>query len=711
VVSRFQHLRIPAKLAAIILIAVLGFAVMGWLNVRDIRPRELDARKVRTQQLVEAARSVVAGFYAEEKSGKLSHAQTQRRAIDALAGMSYGASGYFWINDMTPVMIMHPKEPSLNGKNLANYTDPTGKHLFTAMVDIVKADGAGFVNYQWPKPDSTKAVPKLSYVAGFAPWHWIVGTGIYIDDVDAAVWSATISVLVQTLLVVGAILLILFLVGRSILGPIRKLSHALTYLSKGDHEASAKAGGDELVETAVAFRELTGYLHDTTALADRIAAGDLSIEVSPRSERDLLGHATATMVSNLRTMLTGMTRAATSVSSAAREMASNSDEAGRAISEIAQAVSDVAVGAEQQARVIEQAKASTSQTAEAAEATRLIAREGVEAAMKASDAMDGVRASSAAVDEAIGLLAAKLEQIGGIVVAITTIADQTNLLALNAAIEAAHAGDQGRGFAVVADEVRKLAEESHQAAATIATLVAEIQGDTARTVSAIEDGARRSEQGVETVEVARKAFEEIGRGVEDVTRQVDEIAEAMNQVAAVAEQSSASTQEVAASAEQTSASTQTISASAAELANTAEELSALTSRFTLGGTVDFAAAREKHLMWKGRLRDFLAGKEALRVGSATDHTKCDLGKWLHGAGMAQHGELPDMQELERAHIQLHAIVKAVIQAKEAGREAVANQELARADETSNTIVRLLSAVEQKLADGYVSTAGALAPAA
>src|SRR3712207_4012936 len=173
-------------------------------------------------------------------------------------------------------------------------------------------------------------------------------------------------------------------------------------------------------------------------------------------------------------------------------------------------------------------------------------------------------------------LAAKSQRIGEFITTITGISEQTNLLALNAAIEAARAGEQGRGFAVVAEEVRKLAEESQSAAASIAGLIGEIQGETARAVEVVESGARDTEDGVATVEEAREAFLALGESVQDMNGRVDQIAAAIQQiasaseqvrsdigeVAAVAEQSSASSQQVSASTQQTSASTQQIAASA-----------------------------------------------------------------------------------------------------------------------------------------------------
>ena len=300
---------------------------------------------------------------------------------------------------------------------------------------------------------------------------------------------------------------------------------------------------------------------------------------------------------------------AQSLSAASQQMATTSEEAGRAVGEIASAVGEVAQGAERQVRAVEQAKlaseevasASTAgarnaqETAEAAVAARDVAEQGAGAVAQASEAMAAVRDSSLHATEAIRELGAKSEQIEGIVATITGIAEQTNLLALNAAIEAARAGEQGRGFAVVAEEVRKLAEESQSAAGSIAGLIGEIQAETAKAVEVVEDGARRTQDGVATVEQARESFLALGASVQDMNGRVEQIAAAieqiasssqqvqtdMTEVASVAEQSSASSQQVAASTQQTSASTQEIAASAQELARTAEELERLVGQFTL----------------------------------------------------------------------------------------------------------------------------------
>ncbi|RKQ86808.1 methyl-accepting chemotaxis protein [Solirubrobacter pauli] len=396
-----------------------------------------------------------------------------------------------------------------------------------------------------------------------------------------------------------------WLVTRSVTRPVHRLRARLHSLNDTDLESlagglDAAARGD--------FTRSAQAVTEPVEVEGRDELGELSAvfnEMIEKSRRGVTGY--DAMRAQLGEMIGEVASTAATVATASEEMAGTSNETGRAVHEIASAVGDVAEGTERQVRMVESVRdaaqhaariasesaSSARETAEAASRAREVADEGAEAARVASTTMGDVARNSEAVSDAIRELADRSERIGTIVEAITGLAQQTNLLALNAAIEAARAGEQGKGFAVVAEEVRKLAEESQTAAASISTLIEEIQNDTGRVVEVVEAGARRTQEGVATVEHTREALERIGGDVQDmhtrvsgIVAAVDEISAATErmqadvaEVAAVAEQSSASTEEVSASTQQTSASAQEIAAGAAGLAQTADQLEALVSRF------------------------------------------------------------------------------------------------------------------------------------
>ena len=315
----------------------------------------------------------------------------------------------------------------------------------------------------------------------------------------AVVLFALVEVAVATALAV--------VLTRRIAGGTRRILRAAEGISTGDlHQDVESTSRDEIGETSRAFQNMVRYLQEMADSVTRVAQGDLTVTVEPKSDHDVLGAAVAEMIEALRGIISQVTTAATEMSAASEELTATSSETSRAVDEITRAVQEVAVGAERQVQMVQTTRDLASESAGAAEQASNVATEGIGAAEQATDAMGVVERSSAEVVEAIGELADRSDRIGGIVETITAIAGQTNLLALNAAIEAARAGEQGRGFAVVAEEVRKLAEESRRAAEQIAALVAEIQVETKRTVGAVTEGATRSDEGATIVAEARVAF-------------------------------------------------------------------------------------------------------------------------------------------------------------------------------------------------------------
>ncbi len=428
--------------------------------------------------------------------------------------------------------------------------------------------------------------------------------------VGTSVSNATTLVLIIAGIGIVMAILITALVMRSITRPLAAVTGAAERIAQGDVDVRVPTyGEDEIGRMARAFQSSIDYLQRMTAAAREIARGNLAVEVAPQSGADALGHAFAEMRRRIAEMLGEISRSSQTVGASSEQMAHTGAQAGMAVAEISDAVSSVAQGAETQVRSLHRAReltaevtsatgasaADAEQTTKAVSETRALAKEGGEAVTRATEAMRSVQASSREISDTIRELGTMSDRIGGIVDTITAIAEQTNLLALNAAIEAARAGDQGRGFAVVAEEVRKLAEESQTAAASIGTLIDQMQTGTTRAVEVVTDGSERAELGARTVQEARDAFVRIEAGVENMSDRVERITAAVSQIAAagarvhenieevltVAEQSSASAEQVSATSQETSAATQQIAASAVELKQTAEQLHGLVGQFAL----------------------------------------------------------------------------------------------------------------------------------
>jgi methyl-accepting chemotaxis protein len=165
---------------------------------------------------LDIAYTLIAAYDHKVTLKEITREQAQKNALSLIEQLRYRDNDYFWINDLEPKMLMHPNFPELDGKNLSNDKDPTGKYLFVEMVNICKEKGEGFVTYMWPKPGATKPVPKLSYVKVFKPWGWIVGSGIYFDDVQVEITRMKWNIIVATLISVFIVLIFTYFVAHKI---------------------------------------------------------------------------------------------------------------------------------------------------------------------------------------------------------------------------------------------------------------------------------------------------------------------------------------------------------------------------------------------------------------------------------------------------------------------------------------------------------------
>ncbi|MCJ2121035.1 methyl-accepting chemotaxis protein [Methylobacterium sp. J-077] len=547
---------IGTRIQTVTLIALGGMATLVGLAAWDMSATITDARELKTRDLVETAQGVLAYFEGEERAGRMSRDAAQQAAVAAVRGLHYAGSEYFWIQDMHPRMVLHPKA-DLVGKDIAGIVDPAGKHLFVDVVERVKQSGAGFVPYLWPKPGLDQPVAKISYVKGFAPWGWIIGSGIYADDTAAQMRPTLMRLLGGASIVAAMIGLFATLISRSVVRPLRAMTAFMTNLAAGDlsREVPGAERRDEIGAMASAVQIFKDGLIRMKALEEETAEARLAAEeqrkMGMRQMADGFEAAVGGIIGMVSSSATELQATAQTMTATATETASQSTTVAAAAEEAASNVNTVAAAAEELGSSVQEIGRQVSGSAELA---RLAVGEADQ--------------TGALVQE----LSSAVARIGDVVGLISSIAGQTNLLALNATIEAARAGAAGKGFAVVASEVKALAEQTAKATSEISGQIARIQASTGQAVTSIGGitGRIREISGVATSIAA--AVEQQGAATQEIVRNVSQAAMGTGEV-------TSNISGVAGAAEETGAAASQVLGAASELSRQSEHLAAEVGRF------------------------------------------------------------------------------------------------------------------------------------
>jgi len=485
-----KNLKLGWKLFLLVALAVAGFLLNAGQGLFLLKENLLEDRKLKTKNVVETAYGVLSYYYGEQKAGRLPEDEAKKAAIGAIRLMRYEGEEYFFILDMAGSLVMHPIKPELEGKDMSGAKDPKGNRLFHDMSNLAKDKGQGYYGYYWPKPGSTEPVEKISYVKGFKDWGWVLGSGIYVDDVDAVFFKAAS---VQGVLAFSGLVLLIgfsFYLVRTIVGPVRRMQHVMEALAEGDMTVEASSDAKD---------EIGLMLQAASRMIERNQAVIREVRIS------------------------------------ADALVNASDQVSVTSHSLSQAASEQAASVEETTASVEEMSAAIEHNKDNAHLTEDISSRA------ARDAKVGGQTVRATVDA--------MKQIADKVSIIDEIAYQTNLLALNAAIEAARAGEHGKGFAVVAGEVRKLAERSQSAALEIGQLAGDSVEQAEKAGVMFDDMVPNIERTAQLVKEISASSEEQAIGAGQINQAISQVNQTTQHNASASEELAATAEELHSQAE------------------------------------------------------------------------------------------------------------------------------------------------------------------
>ncbi|MDP4117051.1 MAG: methyl-accepting chemotaxis protein [Bacteroidota bacterium] len=291
-IEKFKDWKISSKIIFSSILALSILAAMVLFYFLPMVAAQIKQDKIETEKkIVETGCSILQDLYNRANKGEFSQEDAHSKALEVIKGMRYGNSNndYYWIQDLNYKMVMHPITAALNGKDLSNTKDPDGVFFFVEFVNICKEKGEGFVNYMWPKPGMDKPSPKISYVKLFEPWGWIIGSGIYVDDVETTIQSIRMSIIIGLIIALVISIIIALSLGRKIGNSVKKITLIADRLALGDTEISVSANSkDEIGDLERSFASIVENSKVNIQAITQISQGNLNIKIAPKSDKDIL---------------------------------------------------------------------------------------------------------------------------------------------------------------------------------------------------------------------------------------------------------------------------------------------------------------------------------------------------------------------------------------------------------------------------------------
>lgn len=527
-----KHLSVTCKMMLMAFSSLMLIVLICFSILQAQKQSTLQERQAKVQAQVESAMSIVRFYH--QQSEQLGEASAKQLAMNAIRSVRYEGSNYLWITDSSNTMLMHPIKPELDGQDLSGFKDVNGKLLFREFSRIGLREGQGFTFYAWTHPEDNQIADKMSYVSRMEEWDWIIGSGLWIQDIKETYHAHLITTGMASLIVCVLLAGIFYIVGRDIVQPLKTLKKRVYEISNGNlvprlNESRRDEVGDvcngidqmlDRLQTTLSLAKKTSQ--DSSAMAKRIAQATEESAVSVKSQHEQLEH-------------------------------------------LATAMQQMAVTITEVAQNAELASGSTDGAAKQAQSSG-------ELMEQTSHHIEDVSGQVNQADEALTSLSHSVEDISQIINVIEGISQQTNLLALNAAIEAARAGEQGRGFAVVADEVRGLAGRTQSSTDEVQQTLDKFTLGSTSAVQAMQASHEKVRTTVSSVLSSKSQLSDMLQGLTSANDMVTQIATAAAEQDAVAEEVSRIVVGINQAAKEVDEATALLAQESNHLAQTSQEL-------------------------------------------------------------------------------------------------------------------------------------------
>ncbi|ABC20963.1 methyl-accepting chemotaxis sensory transducer [Rhodospirillum rubrum F11] len=489
---------------ALMIVALIGSSVVVLNGEHKGMMRD---RTAQVQSIATTALGIVKQAQSQQIAGKLSEAEAKTWARTALRAMTYGKGDYVFVYDSRGTVLVNAPDPSKEGENRMGLVDPNGLPIIRALVDGTRNGGSVVLPYSWPRPGESAPIAKISYAVGFEPWGWLIGSGLYIDDVETAFAKEAFTAGATIAVILLVVCLIAYAIVHSITKPLVEMTARMVRLAEGDLAVEIKGATrrDEIGAMARALEVFRRNGQENRALVDRQKQAEAEAVKERTAMRQALANDFEQGVGSLLRTLVG---ASEDLNGAANALNASANATRTRVDEVATATEAASANVQTVASAAEELSASISE----------IGHQVTRASQVTGDAVRDAGKTS----QQVQTLIAAAERIGEVVKLITTIAEQTNLLALNATIEAARAGDAGKGFAVVAGEVKTLANQTARATDEITRQIAALQEETRSSGTAISSIAGTISEINAISEAIAAAVEEQGAATREISRNIQE---------------------------------------------------------------------------------------------------------------------------------------------------------------------------------------------